>query len=120
VGGLRHRVGAVAALDPRVREARADRRVENARVAAKRRLGLAHDEWRTAHTFNTARDENITLAAGDGLRRHRDRVEPGAAIALQHGPRDLDRQTGDERGVARDTAAILAGLVGAADHDIFD
>src|ERR1051326_2379945 len=46
VGGLRHRVGTVAGFDLRVREARADRRVENPGITAERRLGLAHDKRR--------------------------------------------------------------------------
>src|SRR3989442_1266361 len=60
------------------------------------------------------------LAAGDGLGRDGDRVEPRAAVALQHRARNLDRQPGDERGVARDAAAVLAALVGAADDDVLD
>ena len=120
VGGFRHRVGAVAGLDLRVREARADRRVEDTRVAAERGLGLAHDKRRAAHALDAAGDEHIALAAGDRLRRHRDRVQAGAAIALQHRARDLDRQSGDQRSVARHAAAVLAGLIGAADDDILD
>ena len=49
-----------------------------------------------------------------------DRVEAAAAIALQHRAGDLDRQSGEQPGMARDAAAVLARLVGAADDDILD
>src|SRR4029077_4433934 len=67
VGGLRHRVGAVAALDLRVRGARPDRRVDPPRVAAERGLALAHYKRRAAHALDPAGDEHIALAAGDRL-----------------------------------------------------
>src|SRR6185312_8920224 len=109
-----------AALDLRVREARADGRVENLHIPAVRPLGLPHDKRRPAHALDPAGDEQIALAAGDLLSRDRDRVEPAAAIALQHRARDLDRQPRDERRVPRDATAVLAALVAAADDDILD
>src|ERR1700734_1171318 len=42
------------------------------------------------------------------------------AIALQPRAWHLDRQPGDQRGMARDAAAVLAALIAAADHDILD
>ena len=120
VGGFRHRVGAVAAFDLGVREARADRRIENPHVAAVGAFRLRHDKGRPAHALDTAGDEHVALAAGDLLGGDRDRIEAAAAIALQHRAWHLDRQPGDQRGMARDAAAVLAALIAAADHDILD
>src|SRR6516162_182707 len=120
VGGLRHRVGAELALDLRVREARADRRIIDAAVAAERGLGLVHDKRRAAHAFDTARDHDLALAAGDRLRCHDDRIEAAAAVALQNRAGDLDRQARQQPGVPPDAAAVFARLIGAANDDILD
>src|SRR5262249_30546142 len=104
VGRLRHRIGAELALDLRVREACADRRIEDPAVAAERGLGLVDDEGGAAHALDAAGDKDLALAAGDGLRRDHDRIEPAAAIALQYGAGDPDRQTGEQSGMATDAA----------------
>ena len=120
VGGLGHRIGAELALDFRVGKARADRRIKDPAVAAERRFGLVHDKGCAAHALDAAGDHDLAFAAGHRLRRHDDRVEPAAAIALQYRAGDLDRQSGQEPGMPRDAAAVFAGLVGAAVDDVLD
>src|SRR5271155_3815849 len=118
VRGLGHRVGAELAFDLWVRKARADCRIKDAAVATEGSLRLVHNIRRAAHALDPAGDKGIALAAGDRLRRHDDGVEPAAAIALQDRARHLDRQTGEKPGMTPDAAAVLAGLVGAADDDV--
>src|SRR5579871_657966 len=120
VGGFGHCVGAEFALDPRIGKARADCRIVNAAVTAERHFGLVHDKRRPAHALDPAGQEHLTLAAGDGLRGHHDRVQAATAIALQHRAGDFDRQPGEEPGMARHAATVFAGLIGAADDDILD
>src|SRR5204862_3275451 len=101
-------------------EARADRRIKDPAVAAERGLRLVHDKRRAAHALDAAGDHDLAFTAGHRLRRHDDRVEPAAAIALQDRAGDLDRQSCQQPGMACDAAAVLARLVGAADNDILD
>ncbi len=93
---------------------------EDPSVAAEGALGLVHDVGGAAHALDPAGDEDVALAAGDGLRRHDDGVQAAAAIALQDRACDLDRQPGEEPGMAPDAAAVLARLVGAADDHVLD
>src|SRR5205807_887822 len=118
--GLGHRIGAELALDLRVREARADRRIEHPAVTAERRLRLVHHKRRAAHALDAAGDHDLAFTAGHRLRCHDDRVEPAAAIALQYRAGNLDRQSGEEPGMPRNAAAVLSRLIGAADDDILD
>src|SRR4029077_8356271 len=98
----------------------ADCRVEHASVAAEWGFRLVHDKGRAAHALDAAGDHDLAFAAGHRLRRHHDRVEPAAAIALQYRTGDRDRQSGQEPGVPCDAATVSARLVGAADDDILD
>ena len=52
--------------------------------------------------------------------RRVDRLEPGAAQAVDRQPADLDREAGEEQGHPRDVAVVLAGLVRAAEDDVLD
>jgi hypothetical protein len=120
VGGLRHRIVAELLLDLRVRETRADGRVEDAHLAAVGRLGLGHHERRAAHALDATGDEQVALARGDHLRGIGHRVQAARAVALEHRAADLDRQAGEQAGMARDAARVFAALVGAADHDVLE
>ena len=99
---------------------RADRKIEHSPVAAERGLRLVNHKRRAAHALDAAGDHYFAFAAGYRLRRHDDHIKPAPAIALQYRAGDLDRQPCEQPGMPRDAAAILAGLIGAADDDILD
>ncbi len=71
VGGLRHRVLAVLLADSRIREARADRRIEDPDVAPIGAVVLRHDERGAAHALDAAGDEEGALAAARRPSRRR-------------------------------------------------
>src|SRR5690606_6639586 len=81
VGRLRHGFATELLLDRRVREARAEGRIEHLEILAKGVLGLADDKRRARHALDAARDDDIGLAAGDRMGRADDGVQARAAVA---------------------------------------
>ena len=57
---------------------------------------------------------------GDALGRLVDRLQAGAADAVDRDAADLDRQAGDQGGHAGDVVALLALLLDAAPVDVLD
>ncbi|MNO56183.1 hypothetical protein D3C76_466930 [compost metagenome] len=103
---------------PRIGEARADGAVEDVHRPAEGAVRLAHDERRAGHAFGAAGQVQPALAAGDRPRRVDHRRQAAGAQAVDRLPRHPPRQTGSEQGITRQVAAVLAGLVGAAEDHI--
>ena len=120
VAGLGHRVVAELLHHFRVGEARADGGVEHLHFAAERRVGLAHDVRRAAHALDAAGDVEVAFAAGDGARRVDHRLQAARAQAVDGDARRGRRQAGEQRGEARDVAAVLARLRDAAHDHVAD
>ena len=71
--------------------------------------------------LDAARDEQRTLAGAHAARRPaRRRGRCRAHRWLDRQPARSDRQPGQQRRVARDVVAVLAGLAGAAGNDVLD
>ena len=120
LGRLGHRIDAELRLHQLVDEAPADRRVVHLGLAIEGAGRLGDDEGRAAHALDAAGDDQAALPAADRPRRHRDRIEAGAAEPVQrHAARRL-RQPGEQPRHARDVAIVLARLVGAAVDHILD
>jgi hypothetical protein len=82
--------------------------------------GLGHDEGRAGHALDAARDHHVALARGDGAVRVLDRLEPGAAEAVDRDSGDLVGQPREQQRHASDVAVVLAGLVGGAEDHLVD
>ena len=118
---LAHRVRAVLRGQRRVDEPPAERRVlELPRSAIPGCVRLRHDIRRPGHRFDTAADEDITVADGDRVGRRVDRLQTAPAQAIHGEAADLDRQAGEEECHPRDVAVVLARLVRAAEDDVLD
>ena len=63
---------------------------------------------------------SVTLAGAHAARGVQHGGEAAAAQAVDRQPARSDRQPGQQRRVARDVAAVLAGLAGAAGNDVLD
>ena len=121
LGGLAHRVRVAQLLHARVREAPADRRVGDLRVAAREAaLGLQHHERRARHRLDAARQHELRLAEPDLARGLDDGLEPGRAEPVDGHARHLLGQPGEQARHARDVAVVLARLVRAAHEDLVD
>src|SRR5262249_27414032 len=72
------------------------------------------------HRLDAAGDGEIDLAAFDRARGVADRVETGGAEAVDGEAGDGIGKSGNQQGHARDVAVVLAGLIGAAKHDLVD
>ncbi len=118
VAGLRHAVVAIALDQPGVGEARADGAVEDLQRAAEGALRLGHDERRPGHAFGAAGQVQPTLAATDRARRVDHRRQSAGTQAVDRLPGQPRRQAGCEQRVARQVAAVFAGLVGATEDHI--
>ncbi len=111
----------VGGVERRVHEAPAERRIDEVvGTPLEGRLGLEHHPRRPAHRFHPARDEDVAVADGDRVGRRVDRLEPGAAQAVDGQPANRDGVAGQEQRHAGDVAIVLAGLVGAAEDHVLD
>ena len=118
LGGLGHRVDAVLGLHPGVDEAPADGGVLDGVDPAEGAVGLGDDERGAAHGLDSAGDHQTGFTGLDGARRGAERVEPGAAQAVDGRSGNVERQAGEQQGHARDVAVVFAGLVGTAVDDV--
>ena len=75
LAGLGHRVDPIHLFHARINKAPADRGIEYLRLAAKRGVGLRHDERRARHGLNPACDHKVGLARLDRARRDGERIE---------------------------------------------
>ena len=114
LGRLGHRIDAELLLHQLVDEAPADRGVVHLGLAVEGGGRLGDDEGRPAHALDAAGDDQAPLPAPHRPRRHRHRVEAGAAEAVQRHSARRVGQAGEQPGHARDVAIVLARLVGAA------
>ncbi len=120
LGSFRHRVGAKCLQHLRVDEPPPKRGVFELEPARKRSVGLCEDERRPRHALDAAGDDNRHLPAGDGARGLRDRIETGAAQAIDRRPGHLLRQPGEQKRHPADVPVVLARLVRAAeDHVVY-
>jgi hypothetical protein len=104
-----------------VREAPAQGAVGHGRHAAREgALGLEHHQRRTRHALDAAGDEQLALAAPDGLGGRVDGLESRAAQPVDGLAGHADGQAGQQQRHAGDVAIVLAGLVGAAQDDVVD
>ena len=81
---------------------------------------LAHHERRARHRFDAAGDGEVDLAGADRARGVADRIEAGGAEPVHGDAGHMIRQAREQRRHARDIAVVLAGLVGAAEHDLVE
>lgn len=120
LGRLGHGIRAVGGLHGTVDEAPADGGVEQLGPTGKSLGGLALHERRAAHALDAAGDHEVGVAAGDRPGRRGDGVEAGSAEPVHRAARHRDRQPRQQSRHAGDIAVVLAGLIGAAEHDIVD
>ncbi len=120
LAGLRHGVDAVLRLEQRIDETPAQGRVVDLGPALERLLRFSHDEGRARHRFHAAGDGELRLAAADGTRRVADGVEPRRAQAIDGHAGNGVGQARQQQRHARHVAAVLAGLIGAAEHDLVE
>src|SRR6185436_13537378 len=109
VAGLGHGVVAELLRHLRIRKARADGGVVHLDFAAEWRVGLAHDVGRAAHALDAAGDVEVAFATGDGARGIDHRLQAARAQAVDRDAGRGWRQAGEQRGEARDVAAVFAG-----------
>ncbi len=86
---------------------------------------LLHDaeavgEGDVPHVLDAAADGDVVDAGGDQGRGEVDALLGGAALTVDRGRGDLDRQPGLEPGVATDVHSLLAELLDAAADDVAD
>ena len=118
---LAHRLEREHRLEPRVREAPAERRVPGRRIPARERpLRLGQHERRARHRLDPARDEQVAVAGLNRVARADDRREPRGAKTVDGHAGDRLGQPGEQRGHPRDVAIVLTGLVGRAEPDVLD
>ena len=121
LGRLAHRVRVMRRSQPRIDEPPAQGAVvELARAAVPGGLWLGHDVRRPGHRLDTAADEHVAVVDLNGMRGRVDRLEPAPAQPVDGQPGDLDREAGQQQGHSGDVAVVFAGLVGAAEDDVFD
>ena len=72
------------------------------------------------HALDAAGDDEVLRAGHHAHRREVDRLEPGAAEAVEGDAGDLVGPARREHRVARDVGALLADLRDAADDDVVD
>ena len=72
------------------------------------------------HVLDAAGDLHVLAAGGDALGRLVDRLQAGAAVAIDGRAADLDRKAGDEGGHAGDVETLLAFLLDAAPVNVLD
>ena len=118
LSGLGHGVDAVLRLEQRIDEPPAQRRVVDLGAPLESLLCLSHDQGRARHRFDAPGDGKFRLAAADGARRIADGVEPGRTQPIERHARNGLGQTRQQQRHARHVAAVLAGLIGAAKHDL--
>ena len=82
------------------------------------RLGL--HERRPAHALDASGDHQVGVSGDDRAGRVTHRIQAGGAQAVERDPRDLHRQSRQQRRHPCHVAVVLAGLVGAAEHDVVD
>ncbi len=120
-GGLAHAIGVIHLGQLRIDEAPAQRRILQLHLATReRRLRLAQHERRPRHAFDAASQPYLALACLDGMRSGVDRLQARAAEPVHRLPGDRRWQPGQQQRHAGDVAIILARLVRAAHHHIFD
>jgi hypothetical protein len=83
-------------------------------------LGLRHREWRAAHRLDTPGNEEIAVPSRNGMARGNDCGQPGRAEPIHGHARNVLGQASKQDGHARDVAVVLAGLIRAAEVDVFD
>ena len=94
--------------------------MERAIAARKRCLRLRRHERRAAHRLDAAGDEEIAVTGDDGVARADDRAQPRGAEPVDGDAGDALRKARKERREPGHVAVVLAGLVGAAEPDVFD
>ncbi len=121
-------LGGLAIIDQRIEFAHAlvgktpaEGAVVHVNIAALKRIGrFAHDPGAAGHAFDAAGDEQVAVIGFHRAARLIDRFEAGAAQAIDRCAGNRVGQTGEQGSVARDVARIFAGLIGAAEVDVFD
>ncbi len=120
VGSLGHAVVAVLGNQPAIGKAHADGAVEKIHGAAERGRRFVHDERRPGHALDAARQIQAAFTTGDRPGRVDHRRQPTGTQAIDGNARHRARQVGQQRGMARDVAAVFAALVGAAEDDFVE
>ncbi len=120
LAGLRHRIHAVLLPDQRIDEAPAERRIRELQVARECGIGFGHHVRRAAHAFHAAGNQEIRLAAANGARGSRDRVESGTTQPVDCRAWHRRRQACEQDRHAGDVAVVLARLVRTAVDDIVE
>ena len=118
LGRFRHRVAAKCLQHLRVDEPPPKRGVFELEPARKRGIGLSKDERRPRHALDAAADDDRHLPAGDGAGRLRNRIEAGAAQAVDRRSGYLLGQPGEEERHTADVAVVFARLVRAAEYHV--
>ncbi len=107
-------------MHERIHKSPADGGIKDLRLTLKRGGGFAHHKRRTGHRLHAARNQQIAVARPDSACGKTNRVQPGAAQAVDGGPGDRLRQPGQQCRHTRHVAVIFPRLVGAAeDHIIY-
>ena len=70
--------------------------------------------------LDAAGNGELGLAASNGARRIADGIEPGCAQPVDGDPRNGFGQARQQQRHARHVAIVLAGLIGAAEHDLVE
>jgi hypothetical protein len=107
-------------LEHGIDEPPAERGVVDFAAALEGLLRLAHDQRRARHRFDAAGNGELGLAATNGARGIADGVEPGCAQPIDGDPRNGIGQARQQQRHARNVAIVLAGLIGAAEHDLVE
>ena len=84
------------------------------------RSGFGDDERRAGHRLDAAGHEQVAVAGGDRVAGADDGGEPGGAETVHGHTGNRLGEPRQERRHAGDIAVVLAGLVGAAEVDVFD
>ncbi len=111
LAGLRHGVGAVAALQERIDESPAERGVENLRAATESRVRLGNDERSPRHRLHAARHHYLRFARLQRARGYGHCIETRSAEAVDRGRGHRHGKAREQRGHAGHVAVVLAGLI---------
>ena len=121
LGRFAHRVRVVHRRQPGIREAPAERGVEDLAVAAvERLLRLGHHVRGPRHRLDPTRHEHVAIVDRDGVCRRVDRLEAAPAQPIDRLPSDFDRQSREQERHSRHVSVVLAGLVRAAQDHVLD
>ena len=118
-GGLAHGLDAVEPFDFRIDETPANRRVLQLWRSRESCLGFAEHKWRARHTLDAARNNARESTAPYTESSLRYGFQPACAQAVDRDTGHALAEAGQQNRHARDIAIVLAGLIGATQHDFF-